>query len=434
MASAGYSPGISKTRVEVCIGDKGIPVGILIFTSDRKREYSTFAYHEDWINAPATFNVSPDLALTTVHQIKKKGSGSAPAFFLALGDTEPDAWGRRVIARAHARERRHNPDLGPLNELDYLCAVDDFSRVGALRIRNDNGVFTGSGYQDGRKTPPLLDLRRIYLASRAVESNDESIEDLRYLQGRGTSLGGLRPKCTIMDNDGNLAIGKFPSISDQRSVTRGEVLALWLARRAGIRVAESRVVVVDDVPMAVIRRFDRGPDFGRIHYWSAGTMLQAGRDEDRSYTELVSAIARYCVDVTADSRELWRRIAFNLLITNVDDHLCNTGFLHVGNGLLRLSPAFDLNPFPDKLRESKTWLSEDTGPVTSVKTLVDLANRFYLSRDAALSILAEVVNAVGGWKNLAMSPEIGFCRSDVRDFEPAFEHREMEAARTLLAL
>ncbi len=189
----------------------------------------------------------------------------------------------------------------------------------------------------------------------------ESTEDLRYLQGKGTSLGGMRPKSTVVDEDGALAIGKFPSVGDTRSVTRGEVLALCLAQRAGIDAAPARIVELDGIPVAIIRRFDRDGADGRIPYQSAASLLQASREEDRSYTEIADVIRSLGHAPTADVQQLWRRLVFNLLITNVDDHLQNHGFLHVEQGLWRLAPAFDVNPFPDKDRESKTGCQKRMG-------------------------------------------------------------------------
>jgi len=135
--------------------------------------------------------------------------------------------------------------------------VDDFSRVGALRLRGPRGAWQRTVPAGRRSTPPLIELERIYHASRAVERGQETAEDLRYLQGKGTSLGGMRPKCTLVDEDGRLAIGKFPSVADTRSVTRGEVLALKLAALAGVNAAQARIALLGDVPVAVIRRFDR---------------------------------------------------------------------------------------------------------------------------------------------------------------------------------
>ena len=361
--------------------------------------------------------------MTTAYHFRKPHHHADSLFFHGLADTEPDAWGRRVIARAHAKERRENATLGALSELDYLCGVDDFSRVGALRVRDENGNFLRAPGEHFQNIPPLVDLKQIYAASRAVESREESLEDLRYLQGKGTSLGGMRPKCTVMDDDGTLAIGKFPSVGDMRSITRGEVLALHLASLAGIQAATSRIFEIENVPVAVIRRFDRAPE-GRIHYLSASSLLQAERGEDRTYVELVDAMMSVCRDAREDTRQLWRRLVFNFLINNVDDHLQNTGFLYAGKGLWQLSPAFDINPFPDKNRESKTWLDEDCGPVTSVKILLEKASFFHLSPNEARDILTEVKTTVAGWRKVATTHEIGLTAKDIADFEPAVEDFE----------
>lgn len=306
--------------------------------------------------------------------------------------------------------------------------MDDFSRVGALRLRHADGELTDQGR---RKTPPLIELERVYHASRAVEYGQETAEDLRYLQGKGTSLGGMRPKCTMIDEDGRLAIGKFPSVGDARSVTRAEVLALKLAALAGIDAAPARVVSLgnkgNEVAVAVIRRFDRD-DHGRIPYQSAASLLQSSRMDDRSYTEIADAIRSHCSNPIADLQQLWRRLVFNLLITNVDDHLQNHGFLHSGRGLWRLSPAFDLNPFPDKDRESKTWLSEQDGPITDVTMLMGRAAYFALDAIKAQSVLREVVSAVSDWRNIALSREIGLRPAELGDFSPAFEHEQMSTA------
>lgn len=433
MAVRKNSANAQKFQLEVCIGKEGLPVGQLAFVKEGNREYSVFTYGSGWLSNPARFSVSPDLELTPGHQLHKPISKEDSRFFRALADTEPDAWGRRVIARAHAKMRRNDPELKALTELDYLCAVDDFSRIGALRLRNERGVFLRSEEQGIGTTAPLMELEHMFEASRAVERSQESVQDLRYLLGKGTSLGGLRPKCTVLDDDGTLALGKFPSVNDQRSVTRGEVLALRLAFEAGIETANARIVMVKDSPIAVISRFDRSADQGRIAYLSAASMLQANRTDEQAYTEVVDAMRTVCVEAKADARQLWRRLVFNHLITNVDDHLQNLGFLHVGKGLWRLAPAFDLNPFPDKDRESKTWLSEDTGPITSVEPLLEKAGYFYLTKPEALAVLAEVHHAVTGWRSLATSSKVGLSAAEVEDFAPAFEHNEMERARELLA-
>jgi serine/threonine-protein kinase HipA len=417
-----------RRQVQLCIGKAGTAIGTLIYTQHGRRESTAIAYDETWLANPERFNVSDDLQLALGYQSHKAASARDSVFHGAIADTAPDAWGRRVIARDHAKRRKQDPKLPMLTEIDYLMAVDDFSRVGALRLRDSDGRYHRTAPEGWRSTPPLLELERMFEATRAVERGQETAADLRYLQGRGTSLGGMRPKCTVVDEGGRLAIGKFPSIADARSVTRGEVLALRLAAQAGIDVVSARIVQLDDVPVAIIRRFDRDPSGARIPYQSAASVLQASRDDERSYTEIVDAMRARGYAPTVDVQQLWRRLVFNLLISNVDDHLQNHGFLHVERGLWRLAPAFDLNPFPDKIRESKTWLSEQDGPITDLPMLVARSAYFALDRDRARVVVSEVHAAVSRWRQLATSPEVGLRAAELDDFAPAFEHAQLAAA------
>lgn len=421
-----------RRQVQLCIGKAGLPMGSLVYVRQGRRENSAFAYDEDWLASSERFNVSADLQLVAGHQTHKAASLHDSVFHGAIADTAPDAWGRRVIARDHAKRRKGDPQLPALTEMDYLLAVDDFSRVGALRLRDPDGTWQRTTTDGQRSTPPLIELERVFLASRAVERGDETAEDLRYLQGKGTSLGGMRPKCTLIDEGGRLAIGKFPSVGDARSVTRGEVLALKLAALAGIDAAPARIVLLGEVPVAVIGRFDRDQADGRIPYQSAASLLQASREEDRSYTEIADAIRAHGHAPTQDVRQLWRRLVFNLLITNVDDHLQNHGFLHVAHGQWRLAPAFDINPFPDKERESKTWLSEQDGPITDVGMLLARAAYFWLDQAQARAVLAEVHAAVANWRQVALSADVGLRQLELDDFAPAFEHEQMTLVDSLL--
>jgi serine/threonine-protein kinase HipA len=401
-------------------------VGDLTFVRDGHRQYSAFAYYKSWLERAERFDVSPDLPLREGHFTRRAPSAEASPFPFALADTEPDAWGGRVIQRAHAKRRQQDPSLGALSRFDILTAVDDFSRVGALRLRNSAGEYLSTG--GAFRTPQLLELERIYAATRALEQGTETDADLVFLQGKATSLGGLRPKCTLLDADGTLALGKFPSITDTRSIVRGEVLALKLARLAKLDVADARIEMLERTPVALIRRFDRSAE-GRIAYLSGGSLLQARREEDRSYTELADALRRVSIQPAQDTRELWRRMLFNLLITNVDDHLWNLGVLYTGNGQWRLAPAFDVNPFPDRVRESKTWLSEDAGPILSVKQLVDACPYFGLDAAEARQEAMVMANILSTWREVATSKEVGLADVDLRAFESAFEHSEALAAR-----
>lgn len=423
----------SKVELDVCLGKAGAPVGKLIYVKDGPREFSQFAYQEGWLANPVAFDISPDLSRVLGYQLRKAPSRDDSCFFLALADTEPDSWGRRLVARAHAKERQLNPALRALTAVDYLCAADDFSRIGALRLRDAAQTYLRNVEQGKRAIPPLLELEKMMTASRAVELSKETAEDLKYLQGKGTSLGGMRPKCTLLDQDGTLALGKFPSVKDERSVTRGEVLALRLAKLAGIDTAHARIVMVRGAPVAIIRRFDRTPNQGRIPYMSGATLLQSSRNEEHAYTEVVDAMRSKCLDFSASAQQLWRRLVFNFLITNVDDHLQNIGFLYVLKNQWQLSPSFDLNPFPDKDRESKTWLSEDTGPIISVAQLLGQAARFQLKPHEATAVLAEVVEAVKQWRDVALTTDVGLPQAELANFAPAFEHAGLDEAIALLA-
>lgn len=421
----------SKQTVAVHLGAAGTLVGYLTFVRQGARELSQFNYDADWLSHPDTFEVSPDLPLIFGYNTRRAPSKLDSVFHFALGDTAPDAWGRKVIERAHAKARKDNPKLLPLSELDYLSAVDDFSRIGALRLHS-NGKYLQTVEAGRRSTPPLVELERMYQASRAIENNKETAEDLRYLQGKGTSLGGMRPKCTVLDEDGVLSLGKFPSVGDAINVTRGEVLALQLARKAGINTADAKAVTIKGTPIAIIRRFDRAEKDTRIPYLSAASMLQASREDTHSYTEIVDLIRQRSPEPDDDARELWRRLVFNLLITNTDDHLHNHGFLYAGNSQWQLAPAFDVNPMPNKFRESKTWLTPVSGPIVSIEMLIGECEYFSLTEANALEVLGEVLDAVLMWRQVGTSTVVGLTTSELPDFDDAFEHEITEEARLLL--
>ncbi len=179
------------------------------------------------------------------------------------------------------------------------------------------------------------------------------------------------------------------------------------------------------------RAVDRDGEGARIPYLSGGTLLQCRRDEDRAYTELADAIRRIGAAPADDLRELWRRLVINFLITNVDDHLWNVGFLYAGDGKWRLAPAFDVNPFPDRARESKTWLSEASGPITSLEQLLSEAPYFGLSRVEAEELLGTVALKLAQWRDIASARDVGLTDADIAQFAPAFEHDDARAARAL---
>src|SRR2546426_8064479 len=269
-----------KRTIGVFLGDANRRVGTLRFDSQGARQSAAFEYDREWLAASDRFALEPDLPLVTGAQFHKSPSRDASIFHGAIADTEPDGWARRVILRDHAKRRAlaraagEAQDHQPLTPVDFLFAVDDVNRVGALRFQDEEGVFQRATGEGRRTAPPLIELSTLMTASRAVETNTETPEDLAYLRGRGTSLGGLRPKCSVIDDDGALSIGKFPSVEDERAVTEGEVLAMQLAKAAGINAPQARLADSDGIPVTLIRRFDRTVK-GKLMDVSAATLLSS---------------------------------------------------------------------------------------------------------------------------------------------------------------
>jgi serine/threonine-protein kinase HipA len=256
-----------KRTIKVFVGDEARWVGTLHYDAVGPRERAAFSYVETWLSSRDRFSLEPALPLVPGPQFHRKVQNGS-VFHGVIADTEPDGWAKRVILRDHAKRRQAARRAGQKTEavhlqaIDFLLAVDDASRVGALRFQDEAGVFCRATEPGRRTAPPLIELKQLLSATRAVETESETAADLAYLRGRGTSLGGMRPKCTVVDDDGRLAVGKFPSVTDERAVTRGEVLAMHLAKASGLQVAESRLVNSDGVPVALIRRFDRTDDCG----------------------------------------------------------------------------------------------------------------------------------------------------------------------------
>ncbi len=422
-----------KRTIGVALGNSGRRVGVLRYNRDGARESASFEYDAEWLAAPDRFRIDPPLPLVTGPQFHKRREGGS-IFPGAIADSEPDGWAAKVILRDRGKRRALAKAAGETQPalagaMDFLLEVDDFSRVGALRFCDESGIFRRPRDDGGRAAPPLIELEHLLSSSRAVEMNTETEADLTYLRGRGTSLQGVRPKCTVLDDDGGLSIGKFPSVKDERAVTKAEVLAMTLAADAGIRAAQARLVSSDGVPVALVRRFDR-VDGERLMYSSAATLMgaTAGGLTEHTYAEMVDTIRVYGAAPQDDIEELWRRIAFSILITNVDDHLHNHGFLHVERETWRLAPAFDVNPFPDKLRELKTWVSEETGPAATVEALMSAVPYFGLKLDRARQMLGKVESAVAQWRT--RGAEIGMTVGELDEFVDAFEHDERLAAQS----
>jgi len=329
---------------------------------------------------------------------------------------------RRAERRAAQREGRASRTL---LEIDYLTLVTDDIRQGALRFREVGGAeFLAHGEP---AIPPLVELPRLLAASENVLAHKDSDEDLRILLAPGSSLGGARPKAAVVDKDGTLAIAKFPHSGDEYQVELWSCATLSLARKAGLHVPAYRMVEVGEQRILLTQRFDR--DRGqRIPFLSAMSMIAAGDNETHSYLELVDAIRRYGADVQHDLPELWRRVLFNVLVSNSDDHLRNHGFLYdiSGHGW-RLSPVYDLNPLPIDIKPRVLSLMIDDQESTATFSLVlEVGEYFGLTAAEMKAITREVATAVSGWRKVAN--DLGISRDEINRMASAFEHEETKRA------
>jgi len=314
-----------------------------------------------------------------------------------------------------------------MSEVDLLLGVRDDLRQGALRFRlDDQGPFLAT---EDSGVPALPDLPALLDIAGRAERDTAGYDDLLRLLRAGSSLGGARPKAHVLDAAGRVAIAKFPSANgDTWNVMAWEKVALDLARDAGVTVPGSQLIRIGDRSVLVVDRFDRrGTD--RIGYASAMTMLEASHGDQRSYLEIAAVIEERSAAATAELRQLWRRIAFSVLISNTDDHLRNHGFLHSRGDSWMLSPAFDLNPSPHPGPKDLSTAIDYTDTRASVDTLMRVAAYFRLDASDALEVLATVTRAVTRWRTVAKSH--GLLQRDLDVMEPAFEHAEGDRARAL---
>ncbi|MXW70980.1 MAG: type II toxin-antitoxin system HipA family toxin [Acidobacteria bacterium] len=409
-----------QVLVHLGLGGFDGPVGQLWLRVRGGRTTASFQYTPDWLGHPGRFELDPALPL-------RAGPFHAEGGFGCFRDAAPDRWGRQLIGRARARAAAAagaTPER--LTEADYLLGVDDRTRHGALRFREGpDGPFLGAPRASA--VPPLVQLARLLGAAEKLDAGAEDDDDLAVLLAPGSSLGGARPKASVLGRDGELWMAKFPRRSDGWNVPRWEGVALSLARAAGIAVADARLEEVRGGSVLIVRRFDRVAG-RRIPFLSAMTMLGAADRETRSYPEIAEAIRRYGASPAADLKELWRRMVFTVLVSNHDDHLRNHGFLRLGDGGWRLAPAYDLNPTPAE--EGGRFLTTGVvaeDPRASLEPTLGTARYYGLGPAAARGVLAEVSASVDRWR--AEARRFGAGRAEVDRMASAFEHPERDRAR-----
>jgi serine/threonine-protein kinase HipA len=400
-------------------------MGVLYSERLKGKELFSFEYDKDWLQNGSPQLLDPNLKLYSgLHFL----SDEQENFGIFL-DSSPDRWGRILMRRREAvMARTENREEQKLFETDYLLGVYDGHRMGGIRFKLKNGSFLNDN--KNLASPPWTSLRELEQISLRLEE-DDVIKDPEYLKwlnmliAPGTSLGGARPKASIIANDGTLWIAKFPSRNDQDDVGAWEIVTYELAIAAGINMAESRAQKFSSNHYTFLtKRFDRADNGERIHFASAMTMLgyKDGQDysDGASYLELVEFIQNHGANVAHDLEELWRRIVFSICVTNTDDHLRNHGFILTDGGW-NLSPAYDINPVETGTGLKLNISDEDNS--LNLDLAVNVCEFFRLSNERAIEIVNEVKSAVRNWKKIAT--KYGISRREQELKSLAFRLAEM---------
>lgn len=374
-------------------------------TYDRLRGNGTygFCYDDSWLKNHSDIILSEDVGVFPGFQYSQETH-----VFGFISDILPDRWGRRLMERKEQMIAavEHRPKR-TLYSYDYLVGIDDYLRMGGLRMKKDiNGDFIN--IDKHLLVPPLTSVKELIIAAQEYEESDDKNELpeekwIRQLEHPGTSLGGARPKANVIDDDGNLWIAKFPSRGDNYDIALWEHLCHILGNEAGINVAVTDLIPAGDKGYHALlsKRFDRTVNEKRIHFASAMSMtgLTDGDNYEtgHGYLDIVDFIVQGCCDVDENLKELYRRVAFNICVGNSDDHFRNHGFLLTKKGWT-LSPAYDINPTDNF---SQSILIDANSNESSLKRLQNACEDYYLSPEIAEEIISQVITVVRHWEEYA---------------------------------
>lgn len=402
-----------RLLVYVDLNGKPRLAGRLWARSSKGKESASFEYDDSWLKSPVRFALEPALTLGKGPHHTLAGR----SLFGAIGDSAPDRWGRVLIQREERRKARaEGRATRTVTEVDYLLGVGDIARQGALRFaEKEGGPFLAVG--DVSQIPPLVKIPELLTAADHIATDKDTEHDLKVLLAPGSSLGGSRPKASVIDRDGQLLIAKFPEPNEKTPTPLWEAVALKLAADAGIAVPKWRIEHIGKRPVLLLNRFDR--DGGkRIPFLSAMSVLSAKDNEPHSYIEIADALREHGAKAEADCAALWRRIVFNMSISNTDDHLRNHGFLYESGGW-RLSPAYDLNPTPIEIKPRNLSLAVDEADTSaSLGLAMEVAKNFGLKLDKARAIAAEVSKVVSHWQRVASA--LGLTAREIEAMSSAF--------------
>ena len=378
-------------------------VGELSMQSIRGKESYSFEFSKDWLKNYGSIQLSDDINNYTGIQYCQQNN----EIFGCFADSLPDRWGRTLILRREqilAMEEKR--PVRRLTEFDFLTGIDDYTRIGGFRYKIDpTGEFINTSNK--LQIPPITEIKELVRASNEIELSEEKNtlpqkKWLFQLIQPGTSLGGARPKATIIDENKHLYIAKFPSRNDLYDVGLWEHLSHLLAKESGLNCSESKVIKAGNKYHTLLsKRFDRTADNKRIHYASAMTMLGlkdgCNANTGNGYLDIVNYIIKNCCNVDFNLKELYRRVAFNISIGNSDDHFRNHGFLLTPQGWT-LSPAFDINP---SLSKEQSLLINSYTSKSDLNILLDSCEEYMLNHNTAKQIIEEVLKGISKWKLLA---------------------------------
>ena len=393
-------------------------VGTIYVSQSRGTELYSFEYSEKWLSN-GNMALDPDLQLYKGrHYINDDKN-----IFGVFADSCPDRWGRKLMNRREELRARANEERPrKLQESDYLLGVYDEARMGGLRFKTNPGGEFLSNDKDFA-TPPWTSLRELEQASIAFEKEDDVLDEkwLKQLLAPGSSLGGARPKASVIAPDDSLWIAKFPSKHDDVDSGAWEMVVHDLAKMCSINVPEAKVEKFSKLGTTyLVKRFDRkGAE--RVHFSSAMTMLGktdgANSNDGSSYLELVSFLKSNGSNPKEDIKELWKRIVFSMVVSNTDDHFRNHGFI-LGKDGWRLSPLYDVNP--DIYGEYLSLNVNEDDSKIDYKLAINAAKYYGVDKDMAQKIFAEVESIVkDNWQTLAKKYGIG--RSEIERMKVVFE-------------
>jgi len=397
-------------------------IGELSYDSVRGSETYGFSYDKEWLAKYGDVFLSEDLQNFPGIQYPRPEKD----IFACFSDALPDRWGRTLLNRREqisaADEKR---PVRRLTSFDYLMGIDDASRMGGFRFAETlGGKFINC--EASLRVPPLASVRELMHAAHEIETSEEkhllpSKKWLAQLLHPGTSLGGARPKASVIDEDGRLTVAKFPSRKDDYDVGLWEHFCHIMGRKAGMKVAETGTIPGEDYHILLSKRFDRNDSGKRIHFASALTLLGLTDGDNAStgygYPDIVDFIIQNGSNVEQNLEELYRRVAFYIIVGNSDDHFRNHGFLLTRKGW-ELSPAYDINP---TLADNQSLLINRSTSESDLSILLESAGDYMLATEKAKTIIDEVKSAMKSWRNEAR--RLGLPQRDIEMFAPRFDTR-----------